>query len=399
MSTVTGLGTTYNLPNYQGQLISITPDETPLLSAAGGLSGGGAATKSPYFEWQYDDLRAPENRDRLEGAAAPDGEERARSNEENVCQIFQESVHLSYSKLAATGLVATPSSAPYGSAADGNPVLDEMSQQSLNAVKTIARDVNYTFWHGKKAKPSSNGSARKTAGLLSVAGSRSAGGEVTGLSSGASNIISETSTGVANNDKIVFTAPPAELRPDRVYHVVNKATDSFKVAETQGGSALTIADSQTGIAYIPADNTLSVDGLEEFMQGIYDLGGISEAKTATLFVSARQKRALTKVYAGEYAKANPLDGTRNLAGVTAQVLQTNYGLLNVVIDRALPPDAIAVVSAEQLRPRFLEIPGKGVLFEEELGRTGASVKKQIYGEIGLEYGNKFAHGVIRGLAV
>jgi hypothetical protein len=46
---------------------------------------------------------------------------------------------------------------------------------------------------------------------------------------------------------------------------------------------------------------------------------------------------------------------------------------------------------------FLNIPGKGVLFEEELAKTGASDKSQIYGEIGLAYGNQAAHGVLRGL--
>ena len=76
---------------------------------------------------------------------------------------------------------------------------------------------------------------------------------------------------------------------------------------------------------------------------------------------------------------------------------TDFGTLNVAIDRALPADAIAVVSLEQVAPVFLNIPGKGVLFEEELAKTGASDKSQIYGEIGLEYGNQAAHGVLRGL--
>ena len=57
------------------------------------------------------------------------------------------------------------------------------------------------------------------------------------------------------------------------------------------------------------------------------------------------------------------------------------------------------MSLEQIAPVFLNIPGKGVLFEEELAKTGASLKSQIYGEIGLKYGNPLAHGVYRGLAV
>ena len=65
----------------------------------------------------------------------------------------------------------------------------------------------------------------------------------------------------------------------------------------------------------------------------------------------------------------------------------------------MPPDAIVVASAEQLARVFLNIPGKGVLFEEELATTGSAKKSQIYGEIGLQYGNELAHGQLRGLLV
>lgn len=400
MGTVSGIGTTFNLPNYHGELISLTPVDTPLLSAAGGL-GGGLQSDSPAFEWSTEDLRDPESRQRLEGADAPTAESRSRANVENVAQIFHESVSTSYTKQAATGQYATPSAAPFYSAGGGpNAVGNEHAHQVANALKTIARDVNYTFWHGKLVKPTTNSVARQTAGLLSVVtANRVATGEVTGLSSAAANAISETATALSNDDAIVFTEPPAELRRDRVYYVVNKATDSFKVATTKGGTAIEIANSQTGIAYVPAKTPLAVDGLEGLMQRVFDNGGISEQETATVFVSSRQKRAITKAYADEYGKADPFVGTRNVGGLNVQTLETNFGTLNVVIERALAPDTIAVVSLEQVDPVFLSIPGKGVLFEEELAKTGASEKTQIYGEIGLKYGNALSHGVLRGLAV
>ena len=43
-------------------------------------------------------------------------------------------------------------------------------------------------------------------------------------------------------------------------------------------------------------------------------------------------------------------------------------------------------------------PGKGVLFYEELSKTGASEKGQIYGQLGLDYGPEEFHGKITGLA-
>jgi hypothetical protein len=49
-------------------------------------------------------------------------------------------------------------------------------------------------------------------------------------------------------------------------------------------------------------------------------------------------------------------------------------------------------------PVFLPVPEKGVLFYEELSKTGASEKGQIYGQIGLDYGPEEYHGTITSLA-
>lgn len=399
MAAVTGIGTTFNLPNFHGELITITPSDTPLLSASGGLTGGGSTT-STSFEWQTEDLRAPESRPRLEGADAPAAEERARANVENVAQIFHEAVSTSYTKQAATGQYATATAAPF-QANDGtpNPVADEHGHQVALALKTIATDVNYTFWHSRLVKPTTNAVARQTAGLLSViTGNRIAVGEVV-----AASAATDTITGThafSNGDKVVFTDVGAStgVRADRVYYVVGIATTvSFKVAATLGGSPIAIGTATVSV--IKAGATLTVDGIESLMQSVFDNGGISEQDTATLFASSRQKRALTAAYATEYGKADPYSGTRNVGGLNLQTIETNFGLLNVVVDRALAPDTLAVVSLEQIQPVFLDIPGKGVLFEEELAKTGSSTKSQVYGEIGLKYGNALAHGVYRGLAV
>lgn len=399
MSTVTGIGTTFNLPNYHGDLIAITPTDTPLLSLSGGIGGGGQTT-SPSFEWQTEDLRSPTLHARLEGADAPTAEERARANVENVAEIFHEAVTTSYTKQAATGQYATPSSAPFYSA-DGtpNPVADEHGHQVANALKTVARDVNFAFWHSKLVKPTTNASARQTAGLLSVVTTnRIAVGEVVNASAATDTITGTHAFSV--NDKVVFTDIGAStaVRQDTIYYIQSVSTTvSFKVAATLGGAAITVGTATVSV--IKAGTTLTVDGIEGLMQTVFDNGGISETETATMFVSSRQKRALTAAYAAEYGKADPLAGTRNLGGLSVNTVETNFGLLNVVVERALAPDTIAIVSLEQIDPVFLDIPGKGVLFEEELAKTGSATKSQIYGEIGLKYGNVLAHGVYRGLTV
>lgn len=99
MPGITGMGTTYNLPNYVGELFAASREDTPLLSAIGGLTGGRSTGGSTRFEWQGYDLRdAADDRQRTEGADAPDGEERVRYNASNVVEIHQEAVELSYTK-------------------------------------------------------------------------------------------------------------------------------------------------------------------------------------------------------------------------------------------------------------------------------------------------------------
>ncbi len=46
---------------------------------------------------------------------------------------------------------------------------------------------------------------------------------------------------------------------------------------------------------------------------------------------------------------------------------------------------------------FLRIPGRGFLFTEPLAKTGSSDTYQIYGEVGLKYGNVRSHGKITNL--
>jgi hypothetical protein len=397
MAGITGISTTHNLPNYHGELIDLSPSETPFLSAAGGVGRGKQAT-STAFEWQTQDLRAPESRPRLEGADAPTAESRVRANVSNVVQIFQESVATSYSKQAATGQYGTPGSAPFRSA-DGipNPVTNEHAHQIMLALRTMATDVNYVMWHGKKVQPTDNSTARATGGLLEAITTNAVGTIVTGAST-ATDTVTSNSHGLSNGDRVAFTIIGAAtgLRYDRVYYVSNVATNTFKVSATSGGSAITLGTA-TGLAWVKAATTLTVDVANSLIQSVFDNGGLSDLSAAIIYVPSTQKVKLSKAFADAYGKANPV--VSNVGGVAVDAIATDFGTLNVAIDRNLPADALAVVSVEQVDPVFLEVPGKGVLFEEELAKTGSADKSQIYGEIGLAYGNEKSHGVIRGLAL
>lgn len=393
MSGITGMGDTFDLPNYHGELFALTPTETPLLSASGGLTGGGQV-KDTLVEWQSYDLRDPSVRARLEGADAPTAEARVRANVTNRLQIFQEAVTTSYTKQAATERYAALAGGV------GNPVTNEHSWQIMQTLKQVARDVNYSFWNAVRNDPSDNTTARQMAGLISVMSSNA---QVKKAkiedASAATDTITVTHDLVAD-DKVVFTDVGASttIVPGRAYWVKSVSTTvSFKISETQGGAAITVGTATVDFFPLKAANTVTVDDVNVLLQSVFDNGGITEQGTATLFVPSGQKRRLSAAYADTYGKSDLLQGTRNVGGVSVNTIITDFGVLNIAVDRDLPADAIAVVSLEQIKPVFLNIPGKGVLFEEELAKTGASEKSQVYGEIGLAYGNEAAHGIKRGL--
>ena len=317
MPGITGLGTTYNLPNYVGELFGASPEDTPLLSTIGGLTGG-QSVGATFFEWQGYDLRdAADDRQRTEGAAAPDGEARTRYNASNVLEIHQEAVEVSYTKQGATGQRATGGQ-PTVTIGSAVMPADELAWQIEQQLKQIARDVEKTFITGKYQKPTDNTTARKTRGLIEA------------------------------------------------------------IATNKAATTHTAAD-------------LTDDDVLDLMQKVWENGGIQVSETRTVIVGAKLKRALTRAF---IKNKDYKETTRNVGGVNLQTFETDFGSCNIMLNRYMPAEQLVVASLDELSPAFLEIPGKGHFFAEPLAKVGASDKVQIYGEIGLRYGNEKAHGIL-----
>lgn len=316
MAGITGQGTTYNLPNYVGELFAASPEDAPLLSSIGGLTGGESAG-AVLFEWQGYDLRdAEDNRQRLEGANAPDGEHRVRYNASNVLEIHQEAVEVSYTKQGAKRQRGAGAQAvTIGST---SIPASEIAWQLEQQFKQIARDVEKTFITGKYARPADNTAPRKTRGLI-------------------------------------------------------EAIQTNKVVSSNTAA------------------TVTEEEIIDLFQKVWEHGGIQESETRTVIVNATLKRALTRVFIKDKGYK---EESRNVGGVNLQTFETDFGKANIMLDRYMPANELIVASLEQLAPTFLEIEGKGHFFAEQLAKTGASDKVQIYGEIGLKYGNEKAHGVL-----
>ena len=157
MGAISGMGDTYDLPNFVGELFNITPSDTPLLSMMGGMTGG-VSVKSKQFTWQTVDNAAAAQTVAVEGAD-PSYAARTRSQVENVTQIMQYGVQVSYTKQAATGNISGDS------ILGDQPVQDELAFQLDLAMKRAARDIEFSFFQGTYQADTDVSTARKTRGL------------------------------------------------------------------------------------------------------------------------------------------------------------------------------------------------------------------------------------------
>lgn len=394
MAGITALGTTYNLPNYTGILHQLTPADTPFFSAIGGLTGGGQSTDTE-FEWQAFDLRSAGQNVALEGADAPTEQERVRAQIKNVTQIHQETVGVSYTKQAAVGRKA-------GLANEAtNPVRSELDWQTEQMLKQMVRDAEWSFINGTYQLPADNTTARKTRGLLSAVTSNvvdaANGTTQTGTAAASTDLITLTTHGLVAGDTVTFSSVGAAtpLVAGQAYYVISSGltANDFKVSTVKGGSAVDIT--ANGTVVWSKGVALTKTMVDDLLQQVYDNGGIMESETATIMVGSAQKRAVTAAYttAGYVTK----ELTANVGGVTVERIQTDFGVLNVMLDRHMPASSLAVVSLEMCRPVYLEVPGKGHFFAEPLAKTGAKDRVMLYGEVGLAYGNEKTHGKITNL--
>lgn len=169
-TNVTGLGTTWNLPNYAGELFTSDPKQTPLLTMIGGLSGGKMTDNFEFptaVQFNQPDPEQPEISEQA-SATAPAAMHLVREQETNVVQIHQEVIDLTYAKQSNAGRMSglnTAGQVP-------NPA-DEKAWQIEQRLKKIARDVEYSFIAGQYQKSTGAAVANKTRGMLQLAGTAS----------------------------------------------------------------------------------------------------------------------------------------------------------------------------------------------------------------------------------
>lgn len=194
----------------------------------------------------------------------------------------------------------------------------------------------------------------------------------------------------AVDDELAFqiTTHMRQIAKDADYTFLNgvygKATAVNEVNKTRG--IITACSTNTVAASSAALTKEHIDTLLRTMAA-----NGAQFQNMVVFCNALQKQRLTNIYA--YA---PQD--RNVGGADIKQIETDFAMLGVVWAPNVPAGTILIADMSVINPVALPVPGKGVLFYEELSKTGASEKGQIYGQLGLDYGPEEFHGTITGLA-
>lgn len=166
--------------------------------------------------------------------------------------------------------------------------------------------------------------------------------------------------------------------------IANKTRGMLELCASDGGNS------------VDADGAALTKAMLDTLYAKMANGGAYFGKMV-MFCGTAQKQAVTNLYAEQF-RAN-MQTSQNVGGINISEIETDFFKTGVVWDRFMPADAILIADMAHVAPVFLEVPGKGTLFEEPLAKIGASERIQIYGQIGLAHGPAFLHGAITGLKV
>ncbi len=149
----------------------------------------------------------------------------------------------------------------------------------------------------------------------------------------------------------------------------------------------------TGTTIDAGGAELSIDLLKQFFKAMADAGAFFS--NMVLFCGSEQKQRITTLYEKQVGYNTPQ--SREVGGMNIQKLETDFFDMGICYNPFMKPGSIGLFDVSACAPVFQDVPGKGVLFLEDLAKVGASDRKQIYGEIGLDHGPAFLHGSITGL--
>lgn len=161
------------------------------------------------------------------------------------------------------------------------------------------------------------------------------------------------------------------------------------------------ANKTRGLVNAIESNTMDMSGktfdvwaIADMLKMIYEANAPTEG--LVLWMDAASMIALNKVSAENGLTAIP--GGRDINGIKLSTITTPMGDISMRIGEFLPAGTALLLNPDVLAPVYQPVPGKGNFFLEELAKVGAGTKYQLFGQIGLDHGPEWYHGMFTGIA-
>ena len=169
----------------------------------------------------------------------------------------------------------------------------------------------------------------------------------------------------------------------------NKATTAATINKTRG------MDEAIKTNVIAASNApLDIWLVNDLVQKIRDNGGdISNLVLWLDTVTLNQLNGSAVESGVEMGQAYS-----NEYGIQVRDLLLPIGRIRTALGEFIPSGTAYAFNFDAISPVEQPVPGKGNFFLEPLAKEGAGDKYQIFGQIGLDYGNELLHGKITGLS-
>lgn len=171
----------------------------------------------------------------------------------------------------------------------------------------------------------------------------------------------------------------------------------------QKATSAAVADKMRGIVTAVSTNTVNASSATLSKALINELlltmaGNGAMFTRPVMFVNAFQKQKISDIYSFV-----PTD--RRIGGSNIQLIETDFGVFEVVYNRNITTSTLLIADMAAVYLVTQPVPGKegmylpdGLFLLEELAKTGASEKYQMYGQLSLDYGSEKYHGTITSLA-
>lgn len=93
-----------------------------------------------------------------------------------------------------------------------------------------------------------------------------------------------------------------------------------------------------------------------------------------------------------------IPAAREINGIKLSSVITPLGIVYLYLGEFLPKGTAFLLNLDVLAPVYQPVPGKGNFFLEQLSKTGAGEKYQLFGQIGLDHGPEWYHAKFTGIS-